>query len=295
MKQRYYKYITYVFIFQLFFKINLSAQSFEQFSDCENPFKICKLGTYKFDMKDGFGAIQDIRYPLDCADVSFKETNSKWIAFTSISDGVLTFTIYPDHQEDDIDFIIFKNDHHDCQKLIPIRCMTAGKNIGEKVDQSGNCLGEMGLSVRSVEEFERSGCDINSQMFLKMLKVQKGVEYLLLVNNFDSEEGFSITFEGDIVPEKNENCECKAIPIDIIALYPNPTIDRVNVDYVSKTGKPVRFELVDIDGKEINQWTEQAKLGQNTFLFHTESLTAGTYILMLKQDDFITTKQFIKK
>lgn len=290
-----YKNTLLIFIIQIFCMVKIFSQSVPSYKDCETPFYICNLGTYYFDNVAGIGTHQDVQKPLVCADETFKETNSFWIAFTSETDGIVTFTIQPKVISDDYDFIVFQSVGQKCTSLEPIRCMTSGKSIGDNLNNDSSCLGSTGLSFRSVDEFEQSGCRSSSDNFLKMLRVEKGEDYFIFINNFESEEGFSITFEGDVSLRSTESCGDTMIPIEMLQVYPNPTIDVLNVSYLSKDKSLIQMEIVDISGKSIRKWNESPQKGQNISSFSTLELPSATYLLIMSQGDFKTTRQFIKQ
>ena len=176
-----------------------------------------------------------------------------------------------------------------------IRCMAAGVNIGQ-ITRSSNCTGPTGLNLNSVDDFEKSGCKFNSDNFLKFLDAKQLEEYVLLVNNFDSRDGFSITFDGSAILSPFDECDKNALiePITIESLYPNPSTNSITLSYNSSTSASIDIVITDITGKLFERYNVNANLGINKSSFNVNKLPSGTYLMKLSQNGFTTIKQFIK-
>lgn len=69
----------------------------------------------------------------------------------------------------------------------------------------------------------------------------------------------------------------------IFNIYPNPSIDIFTTNFILDKKESIHFYLTDIQGNLIaNLLLTDAYKGSNEFSFNTSSLSAGTYILVLK-------------
>ena len=275
--------------------VNSYAQTYQ---DCKEAFPVCEFKTYHFGQMKGAGEISESPSKSACFDHQFSETNSFWLRWKAEKSGTLTFVINPNQEDDDFDFVLFKREARDCQSLSEVRCMAAGQNIGENdVTLNNRCKGRTGLSFSSVDEFESQGCRFSSDNFLKMLHMEAGEEFVLLVNNYDSQHGYSITFEGDSQLHAYDDCNLISVsePLMIVNLYPNPAINSVNIEYLAQKMDPLEIDLLDISGKNYHHFDIVPELGKNKNTFLLSDMTKGSYLLRIKQGKFTTVRQFIKQ
>ena len=67
-----------------------------------------------------------------------------------------------------------------------------------------------------------------------------------------------------------------------IKVFPNPSIDLVNVGFELDKAEEIRISLVDLNGREIRVLFEDlARKGHNTFSFNGNALSQGTYIIQI--------------
>lgn len=277
---------------------SLVSQTSIPFQDCKNAFPICELKTYHFGQMQGGGTVSESPTKSACFDQNFKETNSFWLKWKADNAGTLTFVINPNQDEDDFDFILFKRSKNDCNALEEVRCMAAGESIGDEDAQlNERCKGRTGLSFSSVDEFESQGCKFSSDNFLKMLHVEKGEEYVLLVNNYVSQQGYSITFEGNTAFQKYNDCEILSInePLMIVNLYPNPAINSVNIEFLAQKDENMEVDIMDITGKNYHHFDILPEIGKNKNTFLLTEMAQGSYLLRIRQGKFTTVRQFIKQ
>lgn len=292
------RHLALVFFTLLFFGNAYSQHKALQYQDCTNAFPICEMKTYHFGQMKGMGEIDEAPKKSICFDQNFTETNSFWLKWKANKSGTLTFVINPNQESDDFDFILFKRDNIDCSSLVEVRCMAAGQNIGDEDDEVNlRCKGRTGLSFTSIDEFENQGCKYSSDNFLKMLHVENDEEYVLLINNYDSQEGFSVTFEGDMAFKPYEECELFTIsePLMIVNLYPNPAINSVNIEYLAQKDEIMEVDLLDITGKNFHHFDIKPEIGKNKNTFLLNDMAKGSYLLRIKQGKFTTVRQFIKQ
>jgi hypothetical protein len=281
----------------LFSLSKVSAQKSLSFQDCQVAYPICEIKTYQFGQMEGAGAIQESSDKTACFKSGFSETNSFWLKWKAASSGTLTFVINPNNKEDDFDFVLYKKENDNCTQIQEVRCMAAGPNIGDEEELNTRCKGRTGLSFASVDEFEQQGCKYASDNFLKMLQLEEGEEYVLMINNFESKDGFSITFEGDTQLRAFDDCKVltSSEPLMIVNLYPNPAVNSVNLEYLAQKSDPVEIDLLDIAGKSHHHFDIIPELGKNKNTFLLNDMAKGSYLVRIKQGTFTTVRQFVKQ
>lgn len=265
-----------------------------QHQDCYNPLVICDMGSYRIPSIEGNGNSIDQITDLSCSSSQMRETNSYWFSWTVKSQGTMTFVIDPENLEDDFDFILFEKNGN-CNALKEIRCMASGEEIGAELNNIP-CKGSTGLSIASIDEFEKSGCKYEDDNYLKMLSADSGQEYILFVNNYDSAQGFTISFEG--TPSLKATDECKhekyATNLNVLNIYPNPAKNRINIDFEVPSDDKVEFELLDLSGKLIYKTSTVPSEGLNKHGIDITQFPSASYLLKIVQGENSTIKQFIK-
>jgi hypothetical protein len=272
------------------------SQDVINFKDCQNAKKICELKSYHFKDIGGKGLITEPIFESSCLPKGFQETNSIWLELKIKEPGIITFIISPHNNADDIDFLIYQKDD-DCSQLRELRCMGSGVNIGDDdAKRSEQCIGVTGLSKLATDNIEYSGCRLSADNFLKFLSVEKEEKILILVNNYDSVEGFSISFEGNAELYTSDICNDQSDELlSLDRLYPNPTTNQINVEISSNYNTSCHIEILDISGRLISKKHEALLQGFNNFVYNTESLKTGTYILRVSDGVLSSSKQFVKK
>ena len=280
----------------LFVHTALNHPRAQSHQDFEDAFPICTMGTYLFDDMTGFGKVQtsDQNYP--CFLGKFKEQNSKILRFMVQEPGSLSFTIYPDFPEDDLDFILFKQNASDLPGQV-IRCMASGESIGDR-SRSLPCMGPTGLREEAKDELESTGCGPKDDNFLKALEAKKGDSYYLLVHNYHGGNGFNIHFGGTAILKEQASCPMTThLDEQIVlntSLHPNPASNYLNLTFDSSQDGPCQIEIVDLLGT--------VHLGQDIYGLHgtqevsldIQDLPAGSYFLKLKQGLAVSSLPFFK-
>ncbi|MFM2392249.1 MAG: hypothetical protein RLZZ546_226 [Bacteroidota bacterium] len=143
--------------------------------------------------------------------------------------------------------------------------MASGNNLGRQESINAGCIGQTGLSYQSYDEFEQTGCKYDSDNFLKYLSVDKGEKYLLLINNYDSQKGLSITFDGDCELMPNNNCKVsdEEQPLEISSIVPNPATKKITVNFLSSVEQEILTEVFTIRGKRLHKSTLMTEKGMN--------------------------------
>lgn len=74
-------------------------------------------------------------------------------------------------------------------------------------------------------------------------------------------------------------------------IFPNPAKDRVQLQFRAAETGAVEIELLDLMGRTLQAFTDEAASGANTFQLQTNRLPEGTYLIRLTQDG----QQFIER
>jgi len=76
--------------------------------------------------------------------------------------------------------------------------------------------------------------------------------------------------------------------------YPNPALDFVNADFISKTSETYTYFISDMTGKVFFSKEFTAQVGQNSFYVQIKNLSAGIYFLKLQNESGIAVSKLIK-
>ena len=101
-----------------------------------------------------------------------KEKNSIWYLITMPDSGIFTFDIVPENPKDDWDFLLYQNKKMFCKRIAANKIQPIRSNLSRSA--------QTGLSVKAKQTFVGAGINNN---YSKALSVQKGAEYVLVVNN----------------------------------------------------------------------------------------------------------------
>ncbi len=198
----------------------LCASSFEHgkggaFGDCSSSKILCDKTSIFIPYVIGQGKELG-ESDAQCAfkDCSTSENQSFWLKWTCDQPGSLTFTLKPLKPQDDLDFILFDlSNVSSCGGKAPLRCMFAGEEAGEPLENWRLCMGQTGLREKEADSFEDCGCDKTKNNFLKPLIMQHKKSYALLINNYSSSgTGFIIEFggTGTFLRFQNNDCDNRA-------------------------------------------------------------------------------------
>ncbi len=200
-------------------------------ADCIGADTICKKDRQTFTFENSEGNFQEWNTDPSC-DFNTKETNVHWLTFDIVKAGKLWFTIYPNSNQSDLDFILYKS-AESCEAKEAIRCSFAGTD--------GLCLGNTGLSPDEIDVSEAPNCDQGQNNFLKALDCEVGDRYFLAINDFSTaEHSFDIEFCGDAL------MSCDTVVCQTLAsnknsklmtfnIYPNPGNGDFTIDLKDQT------------------------------------------------------------
>ncbi len=122
-------------------------------------------------------------------------------------------------------------------------------------------------------------------------KLKQG-ENILNVESEDKATNFSereerLNYITDAVEEKTLESYFK--------VYPNPTTDKIILEYELLKPNKVYAEIYDINGKMMDYTSEEGFTGKNTLDLDLSKLKSGIYIFSFTKDDKTYTKKFIKQ
>ena len=104
--------------------------------------------------------------------------------------------------------------------------------------------------------------------------------------------GFA-TLSGRIEADSRETLvEYEAI--EFHKMYPNPTIDQLNLDYSLELDGQVEIAVYDLLGRKIITKSLQQEEGSQKVQISTRSLQFGTYIIQIITENQQITRKFIK-
>ena len=80
--------------------------------------------------------------------------------------------------------------------------------------------------------------------------------------------------------------------LELFELFPNPTLNDIQLRVEFERSLDVRFEVLDLMGKLI--WSQEARNSQFRLRVNMENQSAGTYLLRLQTEDGYLLRKFIK-
>jgi hypothetical protein len=271
-------------LLSLFSLISFTKIPYYKNSDCTEALQICKLGDYYFEEFAGCGIYEN----LNVESSQLKKTNSMWMQFEVEASGIMEFLIVPNKNTDDIDFVLYQATT--CTEKQPIRIMTTGETIGRGTVE--NCIGQTGLQRNSNDLKELDGCSDFDDNFLKPVFLEQGKKYYLFINNFNSNEGFSILFAGDDNLKLKNFCEDKDMREDDIKIFPIPATELIQVSVNSPITAPTKIQVFDQTGKLF--FVSNENLISQNFEIDISSYPSGKYFLRLTNKFKARLFSFIK-
>ncbi len=279
----------------LLFASSLAAQ--HDFYDCTNALILCSKEPVVVENLSGPGAEEKELSNVPCLSDKFPETNSIWLKWKAGTNGTLAFTILPLHENDDIDFILFKmsGEINDCGAMSQIRCMASGKYRGiEEPNTSVGCTGATGLDILSSDEKEASGCSETDDNFLANIEVSTGEVFALFINNYHSNGGFLLEFTGSSemakIPSLCSLTSDDQAPISlndtqdpgllIGDIWPNPAGSEINlpISSLQDYGEGL-LQIISSQGELLQNKNITIKTGEQTVNVTLDAIPTGVYFL----------------
>jgi photosystem II stability/assembly factor-like uncharacterized protein len=76
-------------------------------------------------------------------------------------------------------------------------------------------------------------------------------------------------------------------------IYPNPTSDRLNIEFIAERPQTVELELMNVNGQIVYSYKLDGTEGNNRLFFNTSQFPAGLYTLKIKQDKVVSVQKIV--
>ena len=271
-------------------------------ADCADAYVLCDKTPVVIDAVPDAGELTDEIGGTACFKQNFPESNSAWFKWTVASEGTLEFSILPLNEQDDIDFVVYRLSG-DCAGKQEVRCMLAGKMLGEDNPNDETCLGATGLRIGAENASQGKGCADGANNFLLPLNVLPGASYALFVHNFRSFGGFLLEMGG--------TCTFKAVPgpckttetpvlhnldkkLVVSAVQPNPVEQNARVLVQATEAFSGVLMLADVHGRLLESRNLEIQAGDNSVPLDVHALSPGVYFVKMRFGDRIYLSRFYK-
>ena len=82
---------------------------------------------------------------------------------------------------------------------------------------------------------------------------------------------------------------------DNIKVYPNPVTDQLNVNFFANAAQQINVEVLDLQGKMIQQRQSDAAIGQNHYKFDMSNAPSGIYFIRITTDKGVYNNKVVKQ
>ena len=114
------------------------------------------------------------------------------------------------------------------------------------------------------------------------------------VNNSNGDSGDKQAFYNMVLTPAPLSISENTININEVNVYPNPSKDKVTINYSLLKHSHVTINITDLNGKIVStQVNEEATEGSYSKKLELSGLNAGTYFVKIKSDDQIVTKKLV--
>lgn len=159
------------------------------------------------------------------------EHNSTWLTITILTSGTLQFTIDPINNNNDFDFAVWGPNFNCIPTSSPIRCSYAINNnnfFGPSDNGNTGINSLINATHPSGSEFDNSeGSGGNG--WVNDINVLVGQQYLILVDNFTTNNGFQISFGG------TSTLNCSSLPIELISFIGKNENNSNSLEWITAT------------------------------------------------------------
>jgi hypothetical protein len=235
----------------------LTAQNTPPPSDHNLASSIKPQGTYLIEQFFGAGAEQYELSKFSCLKgTETTEKNTHWFRFKTPTEAKIGFTIAPLRVGDDLDFALYaQNEKGENQE---IRCSAQGRQLGNTTPND-LCLGSIGLSLDANNNATTvpKGCSA-VQHFLSALDAKPSQTYFLMVHNYSSAQGFTLTFG----QQKSLSTNIADHSINVGDLFPNPAQTEAFLPIVLPNAAQAELLLLRANGQVLSRQTLDFVAGQ---------------------------------
>ena len=217
---------------------------------------------------------------------------------------------------DDIDFIL-EQFNPDGNNWLKTRISVNGPNVN-RLPAASYCNGaNSGLKDSESPNPELDGCNpttiVNSDGYVLTVNAAIGSKYRLFVNNWYTNDGFTISFTNDPITScKFTSCRASTQngskissngnnknPNEILnselLIAPNPTNEIFTATYEQTEKENAIFELYDYSGRLIEIQKSDAEQYRHTISFDLNNKPNGLYYLKVKTQSNQISKPIIKQ
>jgi hypothetical protein len=217
-----------------------------------------------------------------------------WVEFMPSLSGRLAFIIDPFVQADDIDFIVFQRVE---TELKPIACMAQGLSYANStIEEQSYCAGATGMNIGTTGTNQKvSGCQ-TAENFLPTVDCEKGVRYLIYIQNYESLNGALVTFsESSIKLDRTfGGCFEKSTTKLACTITPNPVEDFINLQVQQAGNDAINVSILDNRGVVLNQLNQLPYSIGSIIQIPVVSLPAGNYFVQVRNGSEMQTMSFSK-
>lgn len=163
----------------------------------------------------------------------------------------------------------FNNNTRYYDQVVMTGTFTSNTRFRFRCDASGNS------DWIYIDEVEISGCN-NAAIYTPRLESTPAVikEEIFALNNDELEELDTELNDGFLV-------------------YPNPTADVLNVEFLADTDQEITVLLTATNGQVVKQLNQQVEAGENDMTFSVRNTAAGLYALTVVTNDDVLTKMVV--
>ena len=266
-------------------------------SDCIDALDVSEESIFIYHHPfSGAGEFSEMDDASCFSNFSATESNSFWMKWTATVSAQQVFTIWPEFEEEDIDFVVYELPNNNCSEKQILRCMGSGD-----FNFPSPCMGATGLQYGETDLEERAGCmETGDNNFLAPISMIEGNTYALVINNFTSQEGgFSIAFCGKAgTPDIPEVCNVLTDVKELstsqeLQVYPNPTHNgHLIVELTEMTNEETRVELYDVLGRKL--YVEKPSSYQKKLALDLSNYTNRIFFLKIRLNNRIFVQQIQK-
>ncbi len=277
--------------FYILFILLFAAQTIlAQHMDCNTALDLCDNSPLHI-VPDGGIGIADPDIGSTCVSQEF---NPVWVKWTVMEDGILTFVLTPEIEEQDLDFIVFQSgSDYDCATKTQIRCMAAGAVIGQPPNQWINCIGSTGLAIGNTDVEELPGCQSGNNNFLAPIQALAGDHYIMLINDFSNTgKGYHLSFTGTAVLGCTTGTAYPelVLPQVTFAVYPTVSTGTIFIRNADAGLPDNNLNVFNTEGQIVYS---NETLGETPFQVDLHHLPPGIYFAVLRTSNSIQTQKFL--
>lgn len=276
-------------------------------ADCTGGIYLCNKNMVTVSELPGPGLVNHETGNLPCASKGIAESNSIWFKFNIQKSGILSFSIIPIDESDDLDFVLYKfnNIAPNCDQMEVVRCMNAGPVLGENAGPDMACTGATGLLESAQGVVHNAGCPESANNFLSSIQANAGDQYALFINNFRSPQGFALDFGGDCVFDSSAgDCATSSSgtttaqppqSLEISGAFPNPASGTVSIEIKSGHACDAQVQIIHQNGILAFSQSYAVLSGTNLVTIPTLAMPGGAYFIKVKAEGVTRISCFIRQ